>query len=366
MALPKLNPRWAAWLALVAATAVLSYLGLAPTPVPPPPVEPPFAFGWVDDPKAREAAAVGKPEFASTPAGRAALAADTAYLWKAVEECWAKYPARDSRPYPNEDQKSVGCCVGVAQKHVLDALSAVEIVQNREPQEWKPTAVEFVYAAGRIDIGRGQVRGDGSLGAWSAAAVEKLGTCPMEVIESNDLTHFDPMRARTWGQTGIPGGVKGAFAGKHTGTAARVRSWADAQRAVLQGYPVMLCSEQAFRMTRDAAGFCPPDSSNRWPHAMALLGVRSGDRPGGFILNSWGDSAHAGPRGAGDPPRAGFWADAAVIDRMCASGDCWAFSQFAGFPARHLDWYAGVKQTRSPTNPEVLRARAALAIAFAK
>jgi hypothetical protein len=29
-----------------------------------------------------------------------------------------------------------------------------------------------------------------------------------------------------------------------------------------------------------------------------------------------------------------------VLDRMLGEGDSWAFSGFAGFPARKLDWYA--------------------------
>ncbi len=336
----KLNPAWVRWFLLAAIAAAAAYLGLKVPPLPPPPDEPILAFGWVDDPAAREPVAARCPEFGTTPAGKAALGPENAYLWKAVEKCWAGYPGKDSRGYPNEDQRDVGCCVGMAQKHVLDTLSAVEIVTGSAAEEWKPTAVEFVYAAGRVDIGNGQIRGDGSIGAWSAAAAEKVGTCPMaKVTPDVDLTRFDPYRARSWGQAGIPKPVREPFAGKHTCTAARVRSWADAQQAVLQGYPVMLCSEQAFVRTRDADGFAAPNPGDRWPHAMALLGVRA-DRPGGFILNSWGDRFHTGPRGPGDPPAAGFWASADVIDRMCRSGDCWAFSQFAGFPARKIDWYA--------------------------
>jgi hypothetical protein len=75
-------------------------------------------------------------------------------------------------------------------------------------------------------------------------------------------------------------------------------------------------------------------------NCMAIVGVRGGGRPGAFLLNSWGGSAHRGPVGLGNPSPAGFWADAAVVDRMLKQGDSWAFSGFAGFPARKLDWYA--------------------------
>jgi hypothetical protein len=75
-------------------------------------------------------------------------------------------------------------------------------------------------------------------------------------------------------------------------------------------------------------------------HCLSIVGVRGGSRSGAFLLNSWGGLAHRGPLGPGDPSPAGFWADAAVVDRMLRQGDSWAFSSFAGFPARKLDWYA--------------------------
>jgi hypothetical protein len=65
---------------------------------------------------------------------------------------------------------------------------------------------------------------------------------------------------------------------------------------------------------------------------MAVVGVRGGKRPGGFLLNSWGPDAHSGPRVPPDAPVAGFWCDAATLDRMLRQGDSWAFSRVAGFP----------------------------------
>ena len=43
------------------------------------------------------------------------------------------------------------------------------------------------------------------------------------------------------------------------------------------------------------------------------------------------------------------WPDAAVLDRMLAEGDSWAFSGFDGFKARKLDWYAAVPEARPVT-----------------
>jgi len=72
---------------------------------------------------------------------------------------------------------------------------------------------------------------------------------------------------------------------------------------------------------------------------MALLGYKGGSRPGGFILNSWGEDSHTGPAGYGDPSPAGFWADPNVIDGMLRQQDSWAFSSVDGFPVRRIHWY---------------------------
>ena len=90
-------------------------------------------------------------------------------------------------------------------------------------------------------------------------------------------------------------------------------------------------------MERDKDGFCQPKGN--WGHCMALIGYQNGSRPGGFILNSWGDDAHSGPLGAGNPPPAGFWADANVVHKMLQENDSWAFSGVQGFPMRRVRWY---------------------------
>ena len=120
---------------------------------------------------------------------------------------------------------------------------------------------------------------------------------------------------------------------------ALVKSWADVKRAIQQGYPVSVCSNQGFRMERDDTGRCRPQGT--WAHCMAIIGVRSGPNEGAFILNSWGDRAHTGPVWPADAPVAGFWADAAVVDRMARQGDSFALSDLVGFPSRKvpLNWF---------------------------
>ena len=86
---------------------------------------------------------------------------------------------------------------------------------------------------------------------------------------------------------------------------AHVRSWNECQAAIRSGCPVLVCSDQGFTMERDADGFCNP--ARMWYHAMVVIGIRGGARPGGFLLNSWGPDAHRGPRFPTDAPACGFW-----------------------------------------------------------
>lgn len=107
---------------------------------------------------------------------------------------------------------------------------------------------------------------------------------------------------------------------------------------------VGVCSDQGFRMERDATGRCRPQGT--WAHCMALVAVRGAPNEGGFLLNSWGDSAHTGPVWPDDAPKAGFWADAAVLDRMLRQGDSFALADVAGFPQRKLDWFVHSEPAR--------------------
>ena len=134
----------------------------------------------------------------------------------------------------------------------------------------------------------------------------------------------------------MPADVEAAARGHPVRDTAVVKSWADVTRAVGQGYPVAVCSDQGFAMARDRDGFAAPRGT--WNHCMSVQGVRGGPRPGAFLLNSWGDAAHTGPAWPADMPAAGFWADAAVVDRMVRQGDSFALSGFVGFPARPLNW----------------------------
>lgn len=320
--------------------------------------------GWLRDPDAIEENADPDRtlQFDATPAGRAVMGGDAdVMLWRAVRKA-GNLPADR---YPNVDQQNVGCCVGCGWKHGVDVLMAVQIA-NGMRHEFKPVSVEVIYGGSRVEVGGGRVRGDGSVGAWAAKWCADYGVVPMGKYPAADLTTFSPARARQFGKSGVPDALE-PLARQHPvkGTAL-VKTWADVKRAVGQMYPVVVCSDVGFDNrdgtvgTRDADGFIKPRGV--WNHCMVIVGVRGGARPGGFILNSWGDAAHRGPVWPADAPKAGFWADADTIDRMVRQGDSFALSDLQGFPARDLplDWFIHARPRRD-RNPFALdRAEVAL------
>jgi hypothetical protein len=293
------------------------------------------ATGWVPDPAAVEETvkASAIPDFADTPAGKAAQGHAEAFLWRAVRSV-AGLPENS---YPNINQRDVGCCVGCGFKHAVDILLANQILSGQQAT-WKPVSAEVIYGGSRVEIGGGRIRGDGSVGAWAAKWVSRYGVVPMGKVGTIDLSTFDPYRARVFGARGVPDDIEAVAKESPVKGAALVRSWTDVKRAIAQGYPVAVCSDQGFTMTRDRDGFARP--SGTWYHCMAIIGVRSAPRDGAFVLNSWGDRAHTGPVYPPDQPPAGFWADAQTVDRMVAQGDSYALSDAVGFPARRLPFFA--------------------------
>ncbi len=294
-----------------------------------------FSTGWVKDDATIEMNLdpAKTLHFNQTPAGIAAFGDDDIFLYRAVR----KVNNRGPPWYPNINQGQVGSCVGCGTKHAVDVVQATAIASGQQ-FEWKPASAEVIYSMSRIDIGKGQIRGDGSVGRWACDAVKGGALVPMEKIGSNDLSEYSAARARQWGSKGIPTDLKDIAKQHPVKGAALVKTSADVKRALQQGYPVAVCSDQGFTMQRDAQGFGRP--SGTWAHCMCFLAWRN-DRPGALCLNSWGDSAHTGPVWPEDQPVAAFWVDEKTVQRMVSQGDSFALSDVQGFPARNPkpDWF---------------------------
>jgi len=232
--------------------------------------------------------------------------------------------------------QKIGDCVSQGAALAVDILRAWGVVV--EGREWvAETATEPIYALSRVEIGKGALgSGDGSVGAWAAEAVRQYGTLVRIPYGSFDLSEYNPARASQWGmpRAGLPD-VLEPYAREHlVRSVTQVRTWTEFCDAIHSGYPVTIASNQGFTETRDSQGFAKP--SGTWAHQMCATAYDDlSARKGGLIQNSWG-AWNSGPI-AYDQPEGSFWADKAVIERMLAAEDSWAFSDYEGFPAKKMN-----------------------------
>ena len=325
------------WLATALLSLALGALGFkSDIPAPPLPIwDPTESQGWIADPDAVDAVARQQPfyTFAGTPAGQAEDPLPKAvYLWQAEKKITGANPK-------GKDQGKIGSCVSFGTNNAIRRTMAVQIAVFRAPEELKDIAEEVTYAGSRVEIGKGRVRGDGSVGAWAAEFVKTYGVVSRDVHGKHDLRVYDVNRCRTWGNSGVPDELEAVAREHPVKEITLVTSWAEAKRCLANGYGISVCSGQGFNGKRDGRGVKQPSGS--WAHCMCLDGYHIDDdgREYGHIENSWGERPEEGPVGWGDPPTSGFWAEASVIDRMLKARDSWAFSAVKGFPARQIDWF---------------------------
>ena len=178
-----------------------------------------------------------------------------------------------------------------------------------------------------------EANGSSTIQTSGSAAIKAMSTIGMvsrEMLGADG--NYSGDRAKEWGSTGPPYDVKTEAAPYRLGSAALVSTWDELVVAVTNGYPVTICCDQGFELTRDVEGFCA--QTGRWGHCMVIAGVRF-DRPGACILQSWGPDVPIGPTVLGQPAWS-FWVEQPVIAAMLSEGDSWALSRAPAFKKRDL------------------------------
>jgi hypothetical protein len=347
--IPDTGKKLLAWLLVAGAIyAANKYLG-SEFPTPPLPLDNPafktadgHNFGWRADPEAVQAVAatLDFKVFADTPAGQQIKDPPSAFYQ------WDVYRKADPRGPPAKNQGSVGSCVSFGTNNAILRTMACQIALGGANEELKDIAEEVTYAGSRVEIGGGRIRGDGSVGAWAAKFVQKYGVVSREVHGKYDLTKYDTSRCRSWGQSGVPDDLEPIAREHPVKDITLVKSLDELKLALSQGYGVAVCSDQGFSMQRDSRGVAR--ASGSWAHCMCIDGYHTDENGRLFfhIENSWGDGSHKGPVGWGNPSTAGFWAEAATVQRMLNAGDTWAFSSVRGFPRRESDWFVRANNIR--------------------
>ena len=298
-------------------------------------IEPPpaMAFGWNDTPELITTAKASlKTVFRQTPSG-----ADDSILPKDVYQ-WQTYLKVRGKPKRDKNQNPVGSCVafgcGTASENALICTIAAG-----EPFEFTEFSEEVSYALMRVDIGRGELRGqDGAVGGWAARARTELGALPKGNHDGQDFSKYEPSRARRLGDTGVSPAIKAEAAKYKAGDAALLRTWLDVKKALAAGHGVFTCSRIGFRPERDSNGVAVEGWN--WGHCMNIDGYHVDDNGTEYTHfdNSWNLSYHRGPVGWGNPNGAGFWCRASIVARMLSEGDSYTISAVKGFARLDLDW----------------------------
>jgi hypothetical protein len=239
--------------------------------------------------------------------------------------------------------QEIGDCCGEAGTLGAQVLSTTQIALHKKNEEWKGEfSVEFTYAASRVEVGGGRIRrGDGSTGAWTAQALQKIGLLLRGRYGQYDLTKYRPDLGREWGRSGVgvPDELEKIAKERIVKTVALVTSWEEACDCIANGFPVLLCSSVGYDLQPDQDGFLL-HRGVIWYHAMLLVGIDTvSRRQGGLIVNSWGPNwYYEGPVHRLGTPAGCFWADAVNIELAIREGDSYALSNFVGFPRRNLDY----------------------------
>jgi len=269
------------------------------------------------------------PTFGSTPANLVTDIPDHVFLWDAAKKVLGRLRR-------SKNQLSVGSCVSFGTDNAVEDTMCVEIALG-EAEEYKELVEEVTYGGSRVEVGGGRISGDGSVGAWAAEFVKNWGVVARGIYGTYDLSTYSESRCRDFGRNGVPAEIETVAKVHPVKTITQINTWDQAKKALASGNGIAICSNQGFSMKRDANGVCRPSGS--WAHCMALDGyIIVNGKEYGHIKNSWGDDAHTGPVGWGEPGLDGFWTDAETIDRMLRQDDSWAFSAVEGFPARKINW----------------------------
>jgi hypothetical protein len=282
-------------------------------------------MGWLDLPKARAAIAATFPARTLSIAAPQLVGDDDkpsdVYLYRAWKDVLGSYP-----DYPAQQ---IGDCTSFGSGHALDLLQTINIALAKgDKSQYRETSTEVIYGFGREVAGM-LGRGDGGYGTAVAKGLVTKGALPREVVGP-----YSGSRAKQFGRSGVPSDLAAKAAAFKLGGATLVTSLAEADAALANGYPFIVCSNQGFTMRRDATGLC--EASGRWAHCMFCAGKRvlKGE-PQYLICQSWGSNTPSGPV-VEDQPNFSFWIRGSVLQRMLSEEDSLAFSNFPGFVARPL------------------------------
>lgn len=245
----------------------------------------------------------------------------------------------------DEGPQAIGDCVSWGNARLVDYTGVLEtyFATGIGNLEYQPTATEVIYALSRVEVGGGQIRGDGSVGAWAAKAVVDYGTLSRKRLDELGIGgKYSGQRARDWGRSGLPDSLEPHAKEHPIADMTPVRTFKEAAWHIQQGRVVAVCSDVGFEngsngyTQRDAQGFARPRGN--WNHCMCFVSGKMGSRPGLLLTNQWPKGTVVGPMGDVEIPPCSWWVDAEVVEAMLRQNDSFTGTKFKGYPARKLTW----------------------------
>lgn len=305
-------------------------------------------FGWVDD-QIQVWKVVGEIE----NQGQKAMFADAApnlmtedddapvFMWDAEMKVLGEIQK-------SFNQGSIGSCVGAGYARGSQDLMLIQCAAGSTQYPGAGVAIEPIYGGSRVEVGGGQIGGDGSIGAWAAQWLNKWGVLLRKTYEAggkqHDFTTYSIPRCRQYGNSGVPTELE-TIAREYPVTAvAMVRSAEEAWAAIGGGKPIPVCSNQGFTSNL-VGGFCEP--SGTWNHCMTIRGRFMHPQRGKcfVIQNSWGSYLsgdnvipHVEGRGAVTLPEGCFATTFSVVDRMVKQQDSFALAGLKGWERERIDY----------------------------
>lgn len=229
-------------------------------------------------------------------------------------------------------EQLIGDCVAAGIRHAGARLQVAEIAAQYQEEVLRPWFVPFIYGISRIQIGGGQIDGDGSTGAWGAAAVKRYGVL---FDQDDQVPKYSAAIAREWGRRpGPPKHFQDIADPRRVKTTARLTTIDQVREALCHYYPITIASSRGFDMEPiERDGFHVFDPSGTWMHQMSLIAWMDEPFQAAYRLNSWGPDAHGTP--LNDEPPGGAWCTAECIEAELRNSftEVYTFSNFEGFPS---------------------------------
>lgn len=247
-------------------------------------------------------------------------------LWEAT----VKVLGRHTDNYAQQ----IGDCTSFGAKNALEFLLCVQIARDG-PAEFHPVFPPFQYGVSRHQIGKDQIRGDGSVGAWVARSAVEYG-----VLAADDpgVPAYSGSVAKQWGNNGPPAQFLAIARERLVKAVSPIRNATEGRDAICNGYPFTIASDYGSTDIKPRDGQQVARRNTRWMHQMAVVGFdgTKGAKGRFYVLNSWGPTAHPAPLN-GEPP-GGFWVEWSDMEYITQQGDSWAYSDLQGFKARDLNF----------------------------